>query len=163
AARNRKLRCIGARRRSRYRWRNRTTSSTSTRSSSGNGGGSASLNTSIARATTSTWPVAISSFPVPSRPAPTSPSARTPHPPPSAPKPPSAPNPMGNIKCGRINNDLHDAGNITHVEEHLAAVIAPVRNPAANHNALPDVVSAKIARAVGPHHDGVVSFLVHSQ
>src|SRR5439155_3725320 len=53
----------------------------------------------------------------------------------------------------RIDDDLNEPVGVAYVEEHHAAVVAPVRDPAADHDLSADVLGAQVTRPVRPHHD----------
>ncbi len=57
--------------------------------------------------------------------------------------------PVGSV---RVDDDLHDAGGVAHVEEHDAAVVTTTRHPAAHADLLVDVLGAQIAAPVRAHH-----------
>ncbi len=61
-----------------------------------------------------------------------------------------------------IDHDLHEPGRVAYVEEHDAAVVAPVRDPAAHDDRRADVLGAQITRSVRAHHQAD-SCLSHSQ
>jgi hypothetical protein len=51
-----------------------------------------------------------------------------------------------------IDHDLHDAGGVTHVEEHDAAVVTTARNPAADADLLAAFLAAQVPATVRAHH-----------
>jgi hypothetical protein len=50
-----------------------------------------------------------------------------------------------------MDDDLHDALAVAHVDEQDTAVISLVRNPSAQRDLPANVLSAELAAAVGPH------------
>ncbi len=51
-----------------------------------------------------------------------------------------------------VDDDLHDARGVAHVEEQHAAMVATAVDPSAEHDVAPDVSGAEIAGPVGTHH-----------
>ncbi len=51
-----------------------------------------------------------------------------------------------------IDDDLHQAGGVAHVEEHHSPVITAAVDPSADHDLAVDVGAPEIAGAIGAHH-----------
>ena len=114
------------------------------RSSTGNGGVSASFSTSSAVAATSISPVGSPSFTVPSG------RWRTPRR--RAPRTRCAPGARRCRRPARVDHDLHDAGDVAHVEEHDPTVVTAAVDPPADRDLPVDVGAPEIAGAIGTHH-----------
>ncbi len=52
----------------------------------------------------------------------------------------------------RVDDHLHDARCITHVEEHDAAMVAPARHPTADDDGGADVAAAELTCEMRAHH-----------
>ena len=53
-----------------------------------------------------------------------------------------------------VDDHLHDAGDVAHVEEHHTAVVAAAVDPTAHDDVAVDVGAPEIAGAIGAHHRG---------